>query len=418
MAPPDQAGGGTVAYRFRHRDGHYIWIQDTFKVVYDEAGQPTRTGRRLGRHHRAQARRAGRAQGQYRAARYQAVPDAALESSTDAIISTDKDGNVVLFNEGAETLLGYRAEEVIGKRPVVALCDSEEQAKDVVREMRKRGGTVAGFESTLESKDGNDIPVLDLGLGSLRRAWRGDRHRWICHRPARAQAGRRGAAESARRAGTARRGTHSRAEGGARAVTVSDDGHARRSCTRTRPSDFTCTFVSENVSRIMGFSAWEMLEDPRLLAVAASSRGRSARLQRNGARWSSKAAARSNTASAIVTGTTSGSRTPSRSSRRTTRANPSKIVGSWADISDRKQAERALGERMAIMNDLQALVGCQPLDHLYDASLGRLRLHFRQRQSEFDHGLRAVGDARRSRSSGSSTCTPTMPSGCSPSSIS
>ena len=39
-----------------------------------------------------------------------------LESSTDAIISSDKTGNVVLFNEGAEVLLGYRADEVIGKR--------------------------------------------------------------------------------------------------------------------------------------------------------------------------------------------------------------------------------------------------------------------------------------------------------------
>ncbi len=26
-------------------------------------------------------------------------------------------------------------------------------------------------------------------------------------------------------------------------------------------TDYVCTFVSENVSRIMGFSAWEMLED-------------------------------------------------------------------------------------------------------------------------------------------------------------
>ena len=32
-----------------------------------------------------------------------------IESSPDAIIATDKLGNVVLFNEGAETLLGYRA---------------------------------------------------------------------------------------------------------------------------------------------------------------------------------------------------------------------------------------------------------------------------------------------------------------------
>ena len=35
-----ERGGGTVEYRFRHRDGHYIWIQDTFKVMYDDAGKP------------------------------------------------------------------------------------------------------------------------------------------------------------------------------------------------------------------------------------------------------------------------------------------------------------------------------------------------------------------------------------------
>jgi len=32
--------GGTIEYRFRHRQRHYIWIQDTFKVTHDEAGQP------------------------------------------------------------------------------------------------------------------------------------------------------------------------------------------------------------------------------------------------------------------------------------------------------------------------------------------------------------------------------------------
>ena len=45
-----------------------------------------------------------------------------IESSPDAIIATDKQGNVVLFNEGAETLLGYQAEEVIG-RPHECLYD-------------------------------------------------------------------------------------------------------------------------------------------------------------------------------------------------------------------------------------------------------------------------------------------------------
>ena len=33
-------GGGNLEYRFRHRDGHYRWFQDSFKTVLDEAGHP------------------------------------------------------------------------------------------------------------------------------------------------------------------------------------------------------------------------------------------------------------------------------------------------------------------------------------------------------------------------------------------
>jgi PAS domain S-box-containing protein len=40
MLPLIERGGGTAEYRFRHREGHYIWIQDTFKVIYDEEGHP------------------------------------------------------------------------------------------------------------------------------------------------------------------------------------------------------------------------------------------------------------------------------------------------------------------------------------------------------------------------------------------
>ncbi len=28
-------------YRFRHRDGHYLWMHDTLRMVYDKAGQPS-----------------------------------------------------------------------------------------------------------------------------------------------------------------------------------------------------------------------------------------------------------------------------------------------------------------------------------------------------------------------------------------
>ena len=33
-------GGGTIEYRFRHRRGHFVWIQDSFKVIHDAEGKP------------------------------------------------------------------------------------------------------------------------------------------------------------------------------------------------------------------------------------------------------------------------------------------------------------------------------------------------------------------------------------------
>ena len=33
-------GGGTVEYRFRHKRGDYVWIQDTFRVAPEKLGKP------------------------------------------------------------------------------------------------------------------------------------------------------------------------------------------------------------------------------------------------------------------------------------------------------------------------------------------------------------------------------------------
>src|SRR4029450_8016810 len=56
-------------------------------------------------------------------------------------------------------LLGYRAEEVIG-HPTVELYAREDRARDILIEMRKRGGTASGYESVLKNKDGITVPVL------------------------------------------------------------------------------------------------------------------------------------------------------------------------------------------------------------------------------------------------------------------
>jgi PAS domain S-box-containing protein len=137
-----------------------------------------------------------------------------IETSPDAVISTDKEGNVVLFSESAEALLGYRAKEVTGRSTSILYGD-EAGARQVAREMRKRGGTVSSFESGVVAKDGGNIPVLISASVPLDEKGEEDRDSWFCQRLARAQAG-----------GGEARGTRYGTESCPRPISVATDGHA------------------------------------------------------------------------------------------------------------------------------------------------------------------------------------------------
>ena len=258
-APLIERGGGSVEYRFRHRDGHYIWIQDSFRVVNDEDGNPREL---VGAwaditesKHAEQAALDANIQLQD-TKRYLTR---LIESSTDAIVATDKDGKVVLFNEGAETLLGHRAADVIG-HPSSELYASEEHAKDVLREMRKRGGTVAGFDGMLKTKDGTSIPVLisasvlfgdhgeEMGTVGFATDLRTRKHEEEELRKAHDELEKRVDERTTELKAAQERLRYLMTVTPAIVYT-------------NQASDYTCTFVSENVSRIMGFSSWEMLED-------------------------------------------------------------------------------------------------------------------------------------------------------------
>jgi len=356
MLPLIGRGGGTVEYRFRHRDGHYIWIQDTFKVVCDDAGHPLElvgawadiTKRKEAERHALEANAEIQETKRYLTR--------LIESSPDAIIATDKQGNVALFNEGAETLLGYRANEVIG-RPTMQLYDGEDRSRELVLEMRKRGGTASGFESVLKAKDGSSVPVLISASVLLDQDGQ--------------ETGMVGIATDLR--------ARKREEAELRKAHEELERHVEERTTELKAArerlrylmtvtpaivytnqatDYACTFVSENVSRIMGFSAWEMLEDRDFWCVRLHPED-SARvfeemrplIERGGGSIEYRFRHRDghyiwiqDTFRVI----------PDAQGR------PMEIVGSWADISGRKQAETALGERMAVMNDLETLVGASP----------------------------------------------------------
>ena len=357
LTPLIERGGGTLVYRFRRADGSYLWIQDTFKVVNDEHGQPIEL---VGAWADISERRRAEQQALEANAELQKTKGSLsrlIESSPDAIIATDKNGNVTLFSEGAETLLGYRAEEAIG-RSVALLYGGEAGVNEVLREMHKRGGTVSGFEGVLWAKDQSAIPVLisasllfdddgqeigTVGFATdLRERKRGE------------EAVQKAYDELEKRV-EERTQELREARGRLQYLLTVTPGIMY---TNKASGDFACTFVSQNVETIMGFSGWEMIEDPEFWLK---------RLHPNDVKTLFD-----RMAPLIDAG---GGAIEYRFRHRDGHyvwiqdtfkvvpdeaGKPYEIVGSWADITDRKQVEQALGERMALMNDLQNLVAASP----------------------------------------------------------
>jgi diguanylate cyclase (GGDEF)-like protein/PAS domain S-box-containing protein len=107
-----------------------------------------------------------------------------LSSASYSIIATDPQGLITVFNRGAETLLGYAADEMIGKQTPELFHDPAEVAAYAELQARETSGTVApGFqvlvartsatgepderEWTYIRKDGTRLPVL-LSITAIR----------------------------------------------------------------------------------------------------------------------------------------------------------------------------------------------------------------------------------------------------------
>jgi PAS domain S-box-containing protein len=85
-----------------------------------------------------------------------------IDSTVDAIVAADLRGSVILFNQGAERIYGWRAEEVIGKLNVADLYP-EGVARQIMRMLRSTSyGGVGRLEQTrreIRTKGGELVPV-------------------------------------------------------------------------------------------------------------------------------------------------------------------------------------------------------------------------------------------------------------------
>jgi PAS domain S-box-containing protein len=85
-----------------------------------------------------------------------------IDSTVDAIIAADMRGRIILFNQGAERLFGYRARDVISRLPVWELYESG-ASKQIMRMLRSTShGGVGRIEQTrreVRISTGEIVPV-------------------------------------------------------------------------------------------------------------------------------------------------------------------------------------------------------------------------------------------------------------------
>ena len=137
----------TIEKRFLRKDGRVVWVQVSSVAVRDAAGAPQYAiGLVLDIDERKQAEMAN------------AHLAAVVASSADAIESVSLDGTILTWNQAAEDLYGYAAEEAIG-RPLTLIVPEERHAETVRMLSAVRAGDSMWFETVRRRKDGSLVEV-------------------------------------------------------------------------------------------------------------------------------------------------------------------------------------------------------------------------------------------------------------------
>ena len=86
-----------------------------------------------------------------------------IQSSVDGIVVVDTRGNVLVFNDGAERILGYNAAEVLGHSNVLSEFYDMQLAREMMRRMRSNQygppGKLNPSRISFTSKSGEEVPV-------------------------------------------------------------------------------------------------------------------------------------------------------------------------------------------------------------------------------------------------------------------
>src|SRR6266496_2693415 len=82
-----------------------------------------------------------------------------VDSSEDAIIGKDLQGVITSWNRGAESMYGYKGEEIVGKAVSILFPEDCAGELPLILEKIKRGGKIEHFESIRLTRDGRRLNV-------------------------------------------------------------------------------------------------------------------------------------------------------------------------------------------------------------------------------------------------------------------
>src|SRR5258708_2427431 len=84
---------------------------------------------------------------------------AVVESSDDAIISKTPEGIIATWNQGAQHMFGYAADEIVGKSIMILIPPDRQDEEPGILARLKRGERIEHYETVRVRKDGSRLDV-------------------------------------------------------------------------------------------------------------------------------------------------------------------------------------------------------------------------------------------------------------------
>ncbi len=142
-------------HRLKHKDGHWVWILDRGKALYDSSGKATRM---IGTHTDISEEKAM----QLKAMHQKQI----IEQIHDSVISTNLKGVITSWNNASEVLLGYSPDEIINKHISILLSDEDLESLDIaVNTLLQSGEDYLTLHLITKSKE---KLLVDLSLSLLK----------------------------------------------------------------------------------------------------------------------------------------------------------------------------------------------------------------------------------------------------------